>query len=51
MMAAIRQPEIIKIGGTSMKEIIEAILDHLNEMTRQEKEKVLAYILLLERLR
>ena len=34
-----------------MKEIIEAILEHLNGMTRQEKEKVLAYILLLERLR
>ena len=40
-----------KTGGNIMDDLIKTILHHLEGCSRQEAEKVLAYILMLERLR
>ena len=39
------------MGGAAMNEIIRRILDHLSTLTAPELEKVLDYVLILERLR
>ena len=38
-------------GGNIMDDLMKTILRHLEGCSRQEAEKVLAYILMLERLR